>query len=510
MWRKIKNLIGPFAVLIVGITVSYYFWSYFKETSENQINTNFEIETERAVGLIKEGIKEYTSLLYGIQGFWGASQPVERNEFRQYLETLDINVNYPGLYLVGFTERVIDKDKIAFVKNIQKEGYADFTIYPESDKDEYMVVKYLYPEKKEVLGFDVTSDLTRWEAQKKAIENGKEQLTERISLLNENKDPGFGMVLPIYRKGTEIHNIEERKISYEGTVSASFNASAFFDSVFSGEGGQFKNIRFEIYDSLREGEFSSATLVYKSKLGNENDPGYILYQEQQIDIAGRVWTILFWGKPKTALNGLGVNLPSIMFAIGIIMSILAFALYHLLSITKSRAEKRAEEITKELRTSEENYQRLLAEAPDAIVLLDNTGKITFVNKSAENLFNLKAKDKIGKNFISAGVIAASSLKRLTEEFRKHMAGGGDVRYEAEFIKKDKTTFIGEVNSKPVVRGGKVEGLQIIMRDISERKKSEGELRKRTAEAERLNRIMVGRELKMTELKKEVEKLRKKK
>jgi hypothetical protein len=75
----------------------------------------------------------------------------------------------------------------------------------------------------------------------------------------------------------------------------------------------------------------------------------------------------------------------------------------------------------------------------------------------------------------------------------------DVKHLPEFADREWCHFI--VN--PVFdKKGEVKYFVGISRDISERKKSEEELQKNLAEQDRVNGIMMGRELKMIELKKE--------
>jgi hypothetical protein len=49
----------------------------------------------------------------------------------------------------------------------------------------------------------------------------------------------------------------------------------------------------------------------------------------------------------------------------------------------------------------------------------------------------------------------------------------------------------------------------IMHDVTDRKKSEGEIREKIEEMEQLNQLMVGREIKMSELKNRVRELEEK-
>ena len=67
----------------------------------------------------------------------------------------------------------------------------------------------------------------------------------------------------------------------------------------------------------------------------------------------------------------------------------------------------------------------------------------------------------------------------------------------------------EILDAPLYRGGKIVGSTAVLRDITDKRKTEDELKRRNEELERLNKIMTGRELKMIELKNRVKELEKK-
>ena len=76
------------------------------------------------------------------------------------------------------------------------------------------------------------------------------------------------------------------------------------------------------------------------------------------------------------------------------------------------------------------------------------------------------------------------------------------------IRGDGTEFIGELSISAVKIKGKWHAIGIV-RDISERKKMGGRLNEKLNELKRFHRVAVNRELKMIELKKEINELCKK-
>jgi PAS domain S-box-containing protein len=88
---------------------------------------------------------------------------------------------------------------------------------------------------------------------------------------------------------------------------------------------------------------------------------------------------------------------------------------------------------------------------------------------------------------------------IKRSIREKKALSLDVKHLTEFADREWCHFI--VN--PVFdKNGEVKYFVGISRDISDRKQSEEELRKNLVEQDRMNKVMMGRELKMIELKKE--------
>ncbi len=186
------------------------------------------------------------------------------------------------------------------------------------------------------------------------------------------------------------------------------------------------------------------------------------------------------------------------------------------------------DITQRKKAEEQiRYQAaLLANVNDAIVASDENYKLTAWNTAAESLYGWKAEEVLGQPGLE--IIKTDYPGEDKERMLKDIKAMGRWRGEVTQVRKDGTRIPVEVSSIVLLdEKGRITGYISVNRDITGRKKIEEELKKhrehleemvkeRTAqlnqkneELERYNRLFVGRELWMIELKKKIAELEKK-
>ena len=118
-----------------------------------------------------------------------------------------------------------------------------------------------------------------------------------------------------------------------------------------------------------------------------------------------------------------------------------------------------------LRKSEEKYRDLIEISPDAIYVVDANGICVLGNRAGAELAGIPENEMVGTPVTDTYL---PEERHVFRERLEQLKTGGTLRFERTFVRKNGDTIPVEV-SVTAIRGGY---FQAILRDISERKRSE--------------------------------------
>ena len=134
-----------------------------------------------------------------------------------------------------------------------------------------------------------------------------------------------------------------------------------------------------------------------------------------------------------------------------------------------------------LRESEKKYSELVRENPDAIVSLNDNGVFLTFNPAAERLSGIQAVKVLGNTMEVVNLLKPNSLEKALREFRLLVSGKERRPFELEINNLRRPWLVAEANPKLIKQEDGSVVIQFTLRDITERKLIEEELKKSNEE-----------------------------
>jgi PAS domain S-box-containing protein len=163
--------------------------------------------------------------------------------------------------------------------------------------------------------------------------------------------------------------------------------------------------------------------------------------------------------------------------------------------------KEAEE---SIRESEARLSTILKTTKQGFWLIDNDTKTLEVNDAMCEILGRSREEIMGREVY--GFLDEENSKKVREQEQLRNESNQSL-YELSVLRPDKTLVPCLVNSSPLFDS---DGIKIgsfgMFTDITDQKQMEGELKRNVEELERFNKLAIGRELKMIQLKEEVNEL----
>jgi PAS domain S-box-containing protein len=163
--------------------------------------------------------------------------------------------------------------------------------------------------------------------------------------------------------------------------------------------------------------------------------------------------------------------------------------------------------TDELRASEERSNMILKSIGEGIFGLDSEGKITFSNPAASASLGYTEEEMLGEllhDRIHYAYPDGSEFPLLQCPMYQSSQDGQPRMVEDEVLwHKDGRAIPVEYTTTPVRKDGQVIGTVVSFRDIAERKQAEAVLKERMEELQRFSQLTIDREIRMIQLKEEV-------
>jgi signal transduction histidine kinase len=270
---------------------------------------------------------------------------------------------------------VTDEQRPAFVAKLRHDmqryvnGVEPLDIVPRGTRPAYLVVSYIEPDLFSPGHYGV--DLMANPYFGKQLANARDQGTVEASgtpipPLSRPNDAHLGIRVAVYRSGAPLTNVEQRRAAYVGSLGIAFSLPTLLHGVL--DEMPIHGVRMTLRDVGQHFIIGRSTAVSEAQTlfdshgtpGNPEPPldkrNDVFSVTLPLDFNSRPWKVVY-SVPKSALyTGFDTSYPKLMMVFGFIGSMLLYALLHTLTSSRRAALELAQEMTSELRESQNKLQ----------------------------------------------------------------------------------------------------------------------------------------------------------
>ena len=312
--------------LMLPLGLTFYAWTLFSAHHHKSALAEFEtlaFESEKA---LQHRLQSYAQALLGADGLIRAAPYFSRISWRHYVNAIKARENFPGVHGIGYIAEVKPGGEAEFLRVRRQEDSPDFVIHPQTERLPLFVVSYIEPLEinKQAVGLNIAFDETRRVAATLARDTGKDAITKRVLLeQDETKSPGFLLLHPVYARDTTFDTVEARRAAFSGWIYAPFVGQNFMRDLTRSQG---EMLNLNVYDGEAEDERS---LIYASQTSAvSGTPAFRV--SKKLHLAQQNWTLV-WTSTPAYESGEASRGPEIVLIAGLAFTLLVGAFLSMLA-----------------------------------------------------------------------------------------------------------------------------------------------------------------------------------
>ena len=257
MGRLFPGANTAWAIFVLSLCVTLWAWYATRSAVEEKTRLLFDFRVQETQNAIIKRMQDYEYVLRGAAGLFAASQKVDREEWKAYIDSLNIQERYPGIQGVGFAPWVPSEHRAAHVRQVRADGFPDYDIRPPGNREHYTPIIYLEPfggRNLRAFSYDMFSEAVRRHAMERARDNDTPIISGKVLLeqeTNKNVQAGTLLFLPVYKNGVPHSTIAERRAALIGFVYSPFRMDNLMNGILGREKADIRaDIDIEIFDGM--------------------------------------------------------------------------------------------------------------------------------------------------------------------------------------------------------------------------------------------------------------------
>ncbi|WP_432378558.1 CHASE domain-containing protein [Duganella sp. P38] len=295
-------------------------------------------------------IKSYSDLTRGVAALFQTTDHVTRQQFHQYVASLDIAQHFPAIEALNWAPSVSDSGRDAFVAGVRAEGHPGFDITPPGRRPEYTVLTYLEPMVAERHGVDLAATPAIARMLELSRDTGGVAASgQPIVVQHPAPHYGLGVRLPVYRRGMPLTTVAERRAAYLGSVGAGFSVPKLIQVAIDemrvrqmhlqlyADGSASVDQRRLVIESTDRLLFNDAGAMTATPLPNQRPDD--LQTVLPIDFHGNLWKAQFQVHRDVLLTPFDLYFPWLAALTGFAGTLLLYSYVFVLYASRRRAIK---------------------------------------------------------------------------------------------------------------------------------------------------------------------------
>jgi len=424
-------------LVLIGSLVLVALYARAAGVREQQLaEARMVAEAEQIAALLRQRLLNFELTARGGVSLYATVSRPTTKQWRQYVDGLDLTARFPAAVGLGFAEYLTPAQLQELQLEMRSAGEGLFRVTPPGRRSRYGPIVHLEPKTPEniaAIGYDMLSEPVRGAAMAAARDSGTARMTGPVQLIQDAVSPGaVGLLLytPVYRAGFLPVGLVARDAALTGWVYVPFRMRIFVDNVLTTLRPRLSLRVVDVTDSVPR-----VLYPVPGDGGAYDARAEGLRHSIEEEMYGRRWRLDFHSPPAAdaSLGGLQSTI-----AVGLLASLLLFAMALTLARTQSQAQRIARRMSESYRRSELRFRNAMRFSAIGKALLDGHGHVVDANLALADILRSSPEELAGTSFCARfedgheDITADGQLRVLQEGVyratRRLRRSDGDLRH----------------------------------------------------------------------------------
>ncbi len=461
--RKFPAWMAPAFVAACGAVITFAIWRSARADAIQDGKVQVELEMQDAMGRIRQRMDAYAQILRDGRTLFRFA-PMDRAQFRAYVDGVDFDRAFPGIQGVGFAAWIPPGSKAVHEARVRAEGFPDYAIRPDPGAGPATAIVYLEPltgRNLRAFGYDMYTDPVRRAAMDQAAAQDDIVVSGPVTLVQESgKDlqAGFLMYLPVRRPQdlpSTPRPAADRQQGLLGWIYAPFRMADLLEGTL---GPLPEDLAVTLHDGPADGAGSLLFQAGTAPVGAT--------ARGRLEVGHRTWTVTAWRREPGVLERLRGR-EGVVILTGALATLLLATLAWELARARDLAMSRAQ-------AGESMFKSLLDAIPDVVFFKGLDGRYLACNPAFQELEGRTRSEIVGLR--DEDLYPPEMAAGFRRDDHRALEGGGPIHIdEVHHYPDGRVLHVDTLKSPVRDANGKVLGVLAVGRDVTEARNLRDEL-----------------------------------